>query len=106
GGTSCRRYRSEPAPGASLALLAHASDAAPAVQRAQVLADAVALVRDLVNTPPSDLVPATFAARAEQVAADNGLAVTILDESALADAGYGGILGVGQGWVNPPRLVR
>ena len=106
GGYSFRRYRSEPAPGASLALLAHASDAAPAVQLAQVLADAVALVRDLVNTPPSDLVPATFAARAEQVAADSGLAITILDESALADAGYGGILGVGQGSVNPPRLVR
>jgi len=63
-------------------------------------------VRDLVNTPPSDLVPATFAARAEQVAANSGLAITILDESALADGGYGGIVGVGQGSVHPPRLVR
>ena len=106
GGYSFRRYRSEPAPGASLAVLAHASDAAEAVQRAQVIADAVALVRDLVNTPPSDLVPATFAARAEQVAANGGLAITILDESALADGGYGGIIGVGQGSVHPPRLVR
>jgi leucyl aminopeptidase len=106
GGYSFRRYRSEPAPGASLTVLAHASDAAEAVQRAQVLADAVALVRDLVNTPPSDLVPATFAARAEQVAASSGLAITILDESALADGGYGGIVGVGQGSVHPPRLVR
>src|SRR5215471_759160 len=69
GGYTFRRYRSEPAPVASLTVLAHASDAAQAVQRAQVLADAVALVRDLVNTPPSDLVPAAFAARAEQVAA-------------------------------------
>jgi leucyl aminopeptidase len=106
GGYSFRRYRSEPALGASLTVLAHASDAAEAVQRAQVLADAVALVRDLVNTPPSDLVPATFAARAEQVAASSGLAITILDESALADGGYGGIVGVGQGSVHPPRLVR
>ena len=106
GGYSFRRYRSEPAAGASLTVLAHASDAAEAVQRAQVIADAVALVRDLVNTPPSDLVPATFAARAEQVAANCGLAITILDESALADAGYGGIVGVGQGSVHPPRLVR
>jgi len=106
GGYSFRRYRSEPAPGASLTVLADASDTAQAVQRAQVLADAVALVRDLVNTPPSDLVPATFAARAEQVAADGGLAVTVLDEGALADGGYGGILGVGQGSVHPPRLVR
>src|SRR5215831_4018668 len=50
GGYAFRRYRSEPAPGASLTVLAHASDTAEAVQRAQVLADAVALVRDLVNT--------------------------------------------------------
>ena len=106
GGYAFRRYRTEPAPGASLTVLAHASDAAPAAERAQVLADAVSLVRDLVNTGPSDLVPAMFAARAEQVAADGGLAITVLDEHALAEGGYGGILGVGQGSVNPPRLVR
>src|SRR5262249_58608062 len=106
GGTLSRRYRSEPAPGASLTLLAHASDAAQAVHQAEVLADAVALVRDLVNTAPSDLVPAMFAARAEQVAADSGLSVTVLDEKALAEGGYGGILGVGQGSVHPPRLGR
>ena len=76
GGYAFRRYRTEPAPGASLTVLAHASDAAPAAERAQVLADAVSLVRDLVNTGPSDLVPAMFAARAEQVAADGGLAIT------------------------------
>ena len=52
GGYSFRRYRSEPAPGASLTVLAHASDAAEALPRAEVLADAVALVRDLVNTLP------------------------------------------------------
>jgi leucyl aminopeptidase len=106
GGYAFRRYRTEPAPSAALTVLAHASDAAAAAQRAQVLADAVSLVRDLVNTGPSDLVPAMFAARAEQVAADGGLAVTVLDEQALAEGGYGGILGVGQGSVNPPRLVR
>jgi leucyl aminopeptidase len=66
----------------------------------------VALVRDLVNTGPSDLVPAELADVADQVAADSGLAITVLDEDALAEGGYGGILGVGQGSVNPPRLVR
>jgi leucyl aminopeptidase len=106
GGYAFRRYRTEPAPGASLTVLAHASDAAPAAQRAQVLADAVSLVRDLVNTGPSDLVPAMFADRAEQVGAGTGLAVTVLNEDELADGGYGGILGVGQGSVHPPRLVR
>ena len=64
GGYAFRRYRTEPAGQAALTLLADASVAAGA-RRAEVLADAVTLVRDLVNTGPSDLVPAVFAARAE-----------------------------------------
>ena len=71
-----------------------------------MLADAVTLVRDLVNTGPSDLVPATFAAEAQRVAAAAGLDIEVLDEHQLAEGGYGGILGVGQGSVHPPRLVR
>ncbi len=77
-----------------------------AVNRSRILADAVTLVRDLVNTGPSHLVPAAFAAEAERVAAASGLDVEVLDARALADGGYGGILGVGQGSVHPPRLVR
>jgi leucyl aminopeptidase len=106
GGYIVRRYRREPAPGAILILLAGDGVAAEAARRAQVLADAVALVRDLVNTAPADLVPAALAARAEQVAAGGGLAVTVLDEHELADGGYGGIVGVGQGSAHPPRLAR
>ena len=71
-----------------------------------MLGDAVTLVRDLVNTSPSHLYPETFAAEAERVAAAAGLDIEVLDEHALADGGYGGITGVGQGSVHPPRLVR
>ena len=106
GGYSFGRYRREQAPDASIILLAHASYAADAARRAEILAAAVTLVRDLVNTAPSDLVPAELADVADQVAADSGLAITVLDEHALADGGYGGILGVGMGSVHPPRLVR
>jgi leucyl aminopeptidase len=74
--------------------------------RAQVLATAVALVRDLVNASPSHLYPATLAAEAERVAGEAGLDIEVLDEKALAEGGYGGIVGVGQGSVHPPRLVR
>ena len=106
GGYSFGRYRSQPATRAALTLVATGSHVAPAVRRAEVLADAVTLVRDLVNTGPSDLVPATFAATAAEIAAARGIGVTVLDEQALADGGYGGILGVGQGSAHPPRLVR
>jgi leucyl aminopeptidase len=106
GSYTFRRYRSEPAAQATLTLLAGGSHAAEAARRAEVLATAVNLVRDLVNTGPSDLVPATFADRAGQIAAQAGMDIAVLDEEALAGGGYGGILGVGQGSVHPPRLVR
>jgi leucyl aminopeptidase len=109
GGYVFRRYRTTGAfPDAALTLLTSVNgpEAQALADRAQVLADAVTLVRDLVNTGPSDLVPVTFAAEAQRVAAACGLAIEVLDENALADGGYGGILGVGQGSVHPPRLVR
>lgn len=76
------------------------------VGRAQVLAEAVGLARDLVNTPPRDLPPAVLARIATEQATAAGLEVEVLDETELAAGGYGGILGVGQGSTRPPRLVR
>jgi leucyl aminopeptidase len=106
GSYSFGRYRRDAHGAPALTLLGAGPDAPAAAHRAQVLAAAVTLVRDLVNTPPSDLVPAMLAAEAEQVAAACGLDAEVLDEKALEENGYGGILGVGQGSVNPPRLVR
>jgi leucyl aminopeptidase len=77
-----------------------------AAGRGRILAEAMTLVRDLVNTSPADLVPADLAAAAEQVAAAHGLGVQVLDENDLAKEGFGGILAVGMGSAHPPRLVR
>jgi leucyl aminopeptidase len=77
-----------------------------AAGRAQVLADAMTLVRDLVNTSPSELYPETFAAEAERVARAADVEFLALDHTALASGGYGGLTGVGQGSVHPPRMVR
>ena len=67
------------------------------MQRAEVLAQSVALARDLVNTPPGDLSPADLAERARAEAAEVGVGAEIWDEDALAEQGFGGILGVGKG---------
>ncbi|NJP99748.1 leucyl aminopeptidase [Streptomyces zingiberis] len=77
-----------------------------ATERAAAVAAEVHRARDLVNTPSNDLYPETFAAAVAQAAKEHGLKVEVLDEKALAKGGYGGILGVGQGSANPPRLVR
>jgi leucyl aminopeptidase len=82
------------------------SSVGAAAGRAQELADAMTLVRDLVNTSPADLYPETFAAEAKRVAVAAGLEIEVLDHVALAGGGYGGITAVGQGSLHPPRLVR
>lgn len=76
------------------------------VARALAVAEAASLVKDLVNTPPLDLYPETFADRAQEAASDLPVTVTVWDEEQLAADGFGGILGVGQGSVRPPRLVK
>jgi leucyl aminopeptidase len=111
GGYAFTRYRKQAGRRAAITVLIPA-ELTPAGgadgirRRAEAIAGAVSLARDLVNTAPSDLVPATLADEAERVAAAAGLQAEVLDEKALQENGYGGIVGVGQGSVNPPRLVR
>jgi leucyl aminopeptidase len=59
------------------------------VSRAAIVAAAIHSVRDLVNAPPSDLFPESFADAVLELAED-----------------FGGILGVGQGSTRAPRLVK
>ncbi len=106
GGYAFTRYRQDRRGPAAITVLTPAGDADGIGRRAQVLADAVSLARDLVNTAPSDLYPETLADEAARVAAASGLQAEVLDEKALERGGYGGIVGVGQGSVHPPRLVR
>ncbi|MEU6643822.1 leucyl aminopeptidase [Saccharomonospora sp. NPDC046836] len=76
------------------------------LKAATAIAEAVITARDLINTPPNDLFPASFADRAKKLADAAGLEVEVLDERALKRKGFGGILGVGGGSSRPPRLVR
>ncbi|MDN4482178.1 leucyl aminopeptidase [Demequina lignilytica] len=84
--------------------VAGASDAA--IARAQILVAAAAGIRDLVNTPPLDLFPGSFAEIAQQLGAAAGVEVKVWEAQDLANEGFGGILGVGMGSSRLPRLVR
>ncbi|WIE73837.1 leucyl aminopeptidase [Curtobacterium sp. MCJR17_020] len=81
------------------------SAAADAAVRPAIVADAASLVRDLVNTAAGDLGPQDVADVAAGLASDLPLTVEVLDEQALEEQGFGGILGVGRGSARPPRLV-
>ena len=86
--------------------LAGDRDAAAIVTAAKTIAKSLNLVRDLVNTPPSDLHPSDFADTAISACRSLKLEVEVLDEKELAKGKYGGLIGVGMGSANPPRLVR
>ncbi len=79
---------------------------AEALGRGAHLATATALARDLINTPSRTKTPQWMVERAGEVARDNGLQVTVWDEQALREQGFGAILGVGRGASRPPRLVQ
>ena len=77
-----------------------------AIERATAVSEELNRARDLINTPPNDLTPESFAAIASAAAKEHGIKVQVLDEKALTKGGYGGILGVGSGSAAAPRLVK
>jgi leucyl aminopeptidase len=76
------------------------------VERALAIAGAGWLSRTLALAPSNLKTPAWMADQATEVARRAGLDVQVWDEKALERDGFGGIIGVGQASVNPPRLVR
>nr|WP_314844242.1 leucyl aminopeptidase [uncultured Microbacterium sp.] len=107
GGYRFDSYRTDKGKARATAVVLHSDIDEHAIARATAVGEAVALVKDLVFVPAEWQSPAQLA----QSAADSvdGLAdvtVEILDEEALAEQGFGGILGVAQGSDRPPRLVR
>jgi leucyl aminopeptidase len=111
GGYSFDTYKSAASPdeaGEVVVLSEAARDkaAVAALETAQVVAAAVSRTRDWVNTPPGDLTPGAFADAVSAAAKKHKVRVTVLDEKQLLAGGFGGIIGVGQGSANPPRLVQ
>ncbi len=99
------RYKSDPQPSKIQHIVFVRGDEA-AIERGCVFAEATTFARDLVNEPAASLTPDDMARRARDVAEVNGLQCRIWDEKALADAGFGGILGVARGSTIPPRLIE
>jgi len=66
----------------------------------------VQIARDLANRPGNDLTPETLAVAAKEIADGvSGLRVTVLGKQMLQKERMGGILGVGQGSEQEPRLI-
>jgi leucyl aminopeptidase len=98
------RYK-EPKPGKGPRILL--TDEPARIAEAVLVAESTCLVRDLVNTPASDLGPAELEAAVRDVATECGAAVTVTSGSAL-DEGYPMIAAVGRAATREraPRLIE
>lgn len=72
----------------------------------QKIAESIWLARDLVNTPPNELHPESFANIAVAVAKSHNLKVKVFDRAALEEHGMKLIVAVGQGSARAPHLVH
>jgi leucyl aminopeptidase len=75
--------------------------------RAEVrrVADAVFLVRDLINTPAADMGPAELAAAAKKLAKKHGAKCSVVTGEALLTRNYPTVYAVGKGSSRAPRLI-
>ena len=97
------KSKSEPERGPRVLLTQEAADIDQIVQ----LAEATALVRDLVDTPAADMGPAELEAAARALAKDHGAKIEVTSGDALSK-GYPMIAAVGQGAApdRAPRLIE
>jgi len=89
----------------SLTLLGPA-DPAETVGEARVAAEAQNRSRDLQGTPANFATPSFLAERAEEIAAgSDALSVEVFGRAELEEQGMGGLLAVGQGSAEEPKLI-
>ena len=79
--------------------------ATESANRAMVVADAVFLARDIANDSGPDGTPKAIVEIALEQSKKNGVKCQVFDEKELEKRKMGGILNVGRGSENPPRLV-
>ena len=74
--------------------------------RGKIYGESANFARDLVNTPALDATPEYLATQAQRMAREVGLQSKVWTPAQLEKGGFGGILGVGSGSVNEPRMVE
>lgn len=75
------------------------------LKRIQRRYDAIALVRDLINTPPNDMTPAALASAAKALAKRGGATCKVISGDALLKQGYPAVHAVGRASAQPPQFI-
>ena len=75
------------------------------VADAQIVAEATNYAREIGNLPGNVVTPSVLAEYARSIAKEHKLKCTVLTKKELVKAGFGGLLAVGGGSANEPRLI-
>jgi len=104
-----RRFKSEPEEHPlkleTVALLELGNQDA-AITKAQQICDGVILAKELVAAPANSITSVTLAEIVQEMAAENGLEVEILEKEDCEKLGMGAYLGVAQASDIPPKFIH
>jgi len=74
------------------------------IEHDNAVVSSVHWARQMVNEPGNSIYPETFVERVKELES-LGVTLTVLDEKALKEKGFGALLGVAQGSVRPPYVA-
>ncbi|MBI3292618.1 MAG: leucyl aminopeptidase [Elusimicrobia bacterium] len=77
-----------------------------AIRQGMLFAEATNFARDLVNEPPSDLIPEQVAEVARSLGSDGTVEVKIFRKPEIERLGMGALLGVARGSAHPPVFLH
>ncbi|MEO6913820.1 MAG: leucyl aminopeptidase [Candidatus Baltobacteraceae bacterium] len=92
----------------SISILAGDLDASAleaGAQRGRILGDAINFTRRMALTPANHMTPTHMAEKAQEVAAQTGIELDVLDEDRALKEGMGSFLSVAQGSAQPPKFI-
>jgi len=75
------------------------------IKKTLIITESVFYARDLANSPPNILTPTQLATSATSLEDINKVKVKILDRYQMETLGLNGIISVGKGSENPPKLI-
>ncbi len=75
------------------------------LENARVVIECISFARDVLNEPPNVIHPPSLAQAFQEMGKKSGLQVEIWDEKRLDQENCGGVLSVGKGASNQPRMV-
>lgn len=75
------------------------------VKKGQIIAQSINLTRRLGDMPANEMTPTYFLGVAKQIAKENKLKITVLDEKQAKKKGMGAFIGVAQGSDEPSYMI-